>query len=464
MRGTGIQLNSRLKEYLGTSEFYKRVGCIAIPIALQSLISIGVNMMDTVMLGALGEVALSASSLANQFINIYHICCMGIGMGASVMVARYWGMRDIHSLKQSITIMLRLCIIFGVIFTVATALMPEQLMRVYTPDTDIIREGTKYFQWSVSTYLLLGLSLTCTIVLRSVGQAKIPLICSSVSFIANLFFNWVFIFGNLGAPRMEVAGAALGTLLARMIEFAAIASYFFLLDRKIGYRIKDFVMNCHGLVHEYLRICIPVLISDALLALGNSAIAMIMGRIGPQFVSANSITAVTQQMTTVLTQGVSQAGCIITGHTLGDGKREQAQREGYTFLIFGILLGTAACLIILAVNKPVISMYHIQEETRQIAEQLMQAVAVILLFMSANSILTKGVLRGGGDTKFLMYADILFLWLVSVPLGILAGLVWKLPAFWIYFFMKADQIIKCIWCVWRLHSGKWIKVIKRAEE
>ncbi len=189
-------------------------------------------------------------------------------------------------------------------------------MRIYTPDADIIAQGVQYFKWSVPSYLLLGLSLTCTIVLRSVGKAKIPLLCSSVSFIANLFFNWVFIFGHFGAPRMEVAGAALGTLLARSIEFSAIAVYFFLRDKSIGYRINDLFMDCHGLVSEYLKICIPVLISDSLLALGNSAIAMIMGRIGAAFVSANSITAVTQQMTTVLTPGISQAGCIITGHTI----------------------------------------------------------------------------------------------------------------------------------------------------
>ena len=119
------------------------MGIIAVPIALQSLISIGVNMMDTVMLGALGEVALSASSLANQFINIYHVCCMGIGMGASVMVARFWGMRDSQSLKQSITIMLRLCIVFGLLFMAATILAPGALMRIYTPDPDIIREGIR---------------------------------------------------------------------------------------------------------------------------------------------------------------------------------------------------------------------------------------------------------------------------------------------------------------------------------
>lgn len=451
---------NKYRAYLGDREFYVRVCTIAIPIALQSLITIGVNMMDTIMLGALGETALSASSLANQFINIYHICCMGLGMGASVMVSRFWGMRDILSLKKSITIMLRLCIAFGLAFTVATIFLPEQLMRIYTPDAAIIREGAGYFRWSIPSYLLLGLSLTCTIVLRSVGQAKVPLICSVISFSANIFFNWVFIFGNLGAPRMEVAGAALGTLIARAFEFVTIMGYFLFMEKKMAYRIRDIFMACGDLFPEYLKISIPVLVSDSLLALGNSAIAMIMGRIGAGFVSANSITAVTQQLTTVLTQGISQAGCIITGHTLGEGKREQAQREGYTFLLFGIIIGAVACGIILLISGPMIGMYRITEETRRIAHQLMDAVAFILVFQSANSILTKGVLRGGGDTRFLMVADILFLWLASVPLGILAGLVLHLPAFWIYFFMKIDQIIKCVWCVFRLRSGKWIKAIR----
>ena len=448
---------------LGTKEFYRRVCAVAVPIALQSMITIGVNMLDTIMLGSLGETALSASSLANQFINIYQIACMGLGMGASVLVSRFWGMKDGRSIKKTITIMFRLCILVGLIFTVLTILLPGPIMRIYTPDPEIIEKGVEYFRWSIPTYLLLGLSLTATIVIRSVKAVKVPLICSVFSFFANLFFNWVFIFGNLGAPRMEVAGAALGTVLARIIEFTAIMIYFPVLDKKIRYQIKDLFLDCHDLVAEYIRISIPVIISDSLLALGNSAIAMIMGRIGAAFVAANSITVVTQQLTTVLTQGISQAGCIITGHTLGEGKREQAQREGYQFLAFGVMVGIVASGIILIINEPMVSMYNITSETREIALQLMDAVALILIFQSANSILTKGVLRGGGDTKFLMVADILFLWITSVPLGILAGLYLKLPAFWIYFFMKIDQIIKSIWCVFRLRSGKWIKVIKGGE-
>ena len=452
----------KIKSYLGAKDFYARVSMIALPIALQSLIQIGVNMMDTVMLGTLGETALSASALANQFITIYHICCMGIGMGASVLVSRFWGAKDMHSLKEAVTIMLRLCVGFGLIFAVLTAFFPGQIMRIYTPEQDVIKEGIRYFFWAVPTYVLLGLSLDITLVLRSIGKASVPLVCSILGFGSNLFFNWVFIFGKLGAPRLEVAGASLGTFLARLIECTLIAGYFFVVEKKLRYRLLDVFMKCRDLIGEYLIISIPVLVSDALMAFGNSAVAIIMGHIGAAFVSANSITTVTQQLTTVLTQGIAQAGCIVTGHTLGQGDKERAQREAYTFAIFGAVLGLIAGAIILLVREPVISMYNIEEGTKAIARQLMNAIAFILMFQSTNSIMMKGVLRGGGDTRFLMLADVLFLWVASVPLGILAGLVLHLPAFWIYFCMKIDQIIKCLWCFGRLRSRKWIKAVKRA--
>lgn len=449
----------KVRPYLGDKAFYRTVAAIAIPISMQSLITIGVNMMDTIMLGTLGETALSASSLANQFINIFHICCMGMGMGASVLTSRFWGMQDKHSLRKAVTIMLRLCLVIGSLFTIATIITPEGLMRIYTNEEHIIQSGAGYFRWSIPCYLLLGFSLTCTIVLRSVGQVKLPLITSIIAFFVNIFFNYIFIFGKLGAPRMGVEGAALGTLISRVFEFSFICGYFLFLDQKIGYRVKHLFMKCGDMIGDYLKISIPVLVSDALLALGNSAVAMVMGHIGASFVSANAITTVTQQLSTVFIQGISNASSIITGHTLGEGDAEKAQRQGVTFLGLGVGIGILAGGLIMLISGPVISCYNINAETRGIAEQLMMAVGVIVIFQSANSILTKGVLRGGGDTKFLMLADILFLWVASIPLGALAGLYWHLPAFWIYVFLKIDQFIKAVWCVFRLGSKKWIKRI-----
>jgi len=452
-----------VKLLIRDKNFYKKTAAIAIPISLQSLIVIGVNMADTIMVGSLGENALSGTALANQFISIFHICCMGISMGASVLTSRFWGMKDNLSLKKTITIMLRFCILLSALFTAATIISPNSLMRIYTNDLEVIQQGVLYYKWMIPCYILLGLSLTCTIVLRSVGQVKIPLLASIGAFFLNIFFNYVFIFGKLGAPRMGTEGAALGTLLGRTFEFLFICIYFFFIDKKISYKMKDLFMNCRSIIRDYISVSIPVFISDMLLALGNSAVAMVMGRIGKDFVSANSITVVTQQLSTVFIQGICHSGSIITGHTLGEGKKKKAQEQAYTFLALGAIIGAIAGVLILAVSNSVVNYYNISDETKEIAIQLMRSIALIVFFQSMNSILTKGVLRGGGDTKFLMVADILFLWILSIPLGFMAGLVWHWSAYWIYFCLKIDQIVKAIWCIFRLRSGKWIKVIKSRE-
>jgi len=459
-----ISNKHELKEYLGDKQFYKQVVKIALPISCQSLITVGINLLDTIMLSDMGDAQLSASSLAGQFINLFMIFCMGIGMGAAVLTSRFWGMRDISSLKKAVTIMLRFTFIFSLAFTIATLLMPRQIMLLYSTEQDIITYGVTYLRWLLPTYFSMGFSLTCTIVLRTVGQVRIPLLSSITAFFVNVFCNWVFIYGKLGAPRMEIAGAALGTLIARVFELCIICGYFFFLDKRISYRFRDLATRCRDLLREYVRISIPVLISDGLLALGNNAVAMVMGRIGKTFVAANSVTVVVQQLSSVLTQGISNASAIITGHTMGEGDYKKAQKQGYTFLLIGFVIGILAALVIMVLRVPIVEYYKVSAEAKSIAYQLMDAIILIVIFQSVNSILTKGVLRAGGDTKFLMVGDILFLWIASVPLGALAGLVLHLPAFWVYTFLKIDQIIKCIWCYFRLRSGKWLKKIKKAGE
>ena len=448
--------------------FYKGVFALALPIALQSLISIGVNMLDTIMVGSLGENALSATSLANSFISIYHIFCMGLGMGASVLVSRYWGMKKAadgheeeagHALKQTVCLMLRITVGLAAIFALLTLLMPSVLMKMYTNDSEIIRLGDVYFRWSVITYFFLGTGLVSTIVLRSVGQVRLPLYVSIGAFFVNLGANYAFIFGKFGAPRMEVAGAALGTLIARLFEAAMILGYLFCVDKKIRFRVKDLFMKTSSLIGEYIRISIPVLVSDAILAIGNNSVAMVIGHLGAAFVAANAITSVTQQLSTVVIQGVSQAGAIVTGQTLGLGDKKKTMDQGWMFLGLGFALGALSAVFIMAVSHPIISTYNVSEETVNIAGQLMAAISVIIIFRATNSIMTKGVLRGGGDTKILMLADNIFLWVLSIPFGCLAGFVFHWPAFWIYVAIKADDIVKTFWCIGRLRSEKWIKKI-----
>ncbi len=502
-----------MKLFQKDAHFYKKVLILAIPIALQSLIAVGVNMLDTIMVGSIGssgnvydsvilgplgktaaelasEQSLAAVSLSNTFIGIYHIFCMGLGMGASVLVSRYWGMKQkgddegekaTTALKQTVCLMLRLTLILATLFAIATFVMPETIMKMYAKkqvdlttvsagdfervvaenanNLEIVRRGADYLRYSVITYFFLGTSLTVTIVLRSVGQALFPLFVSIGALFVNLIANYTFIFGHFGAERMEVKGAALGTLIARVFEAVMIVGYLLVMDKRIRFRIKDFFMKTGSLLKEYIRISIPVLISDGILALGNNSVAMVIGRLGSEFTSANSITAVTQQMSTVGIQGVCQAGAIVTGQTLGHGDKKKTMQQGYLFFGLGLALGLLAALIILLIKTPIINGYDVSANTKDLANQLMIAISIILIFQATNSIMTKGVLRGGGDTKMLMLMDNIFLWAVALPLGILAGFVLHLDPFWIYICLKSDQIIKAIWCYFRLKSEKWIKKI-----
>ena len=462
-----------MKLFQKNPSFYRGVFALALPIALQSLISIGVNMLDTIMVGSLGETALSATSLASSFITIYHIFCMGLGMGASVLVSRYWGMKNAgdghekeadHALKQTVSLMLRITLGLAAIFALLTFFLPGRLMKMYTSDEEIIRLGDIYFRWSVITYFFLGSGLVTTIVLRSVGQVRLPLYVSIGAFFVNLGANYAFIFGKLGAPRMEVAGAALGTLIARLFEAAIILGYLFFKDKNISFRIRDLFMKTSSLLGEYIRISIPVLVSDAILAIGNNSVAMVIGRLGAAFVAANAITNVTQQLSTVMIQGVSQAGAIVTGQTLGQGDRNKTMNQGWMFFGLGLGLGTISAIFIMLASHPIISTYKVSEETVKIAEQLMAAISIIIVFRATNSIMTKGVLRGGGDTKMLMLADNIFLWILAIPFGILAGFVFHWSAFWIYIALKSDDIVKTFWCLLRLKSEKWIKKISTGKK
>ena len=213
--------------FIKDRDFYKKVVTISLPIAGQQIITAGVNMMDTLMLGQVGEVALSASAMATQVHSLFQVMCMGMGMGASVLISRYWGANEPKSLRKTLSLMYRFCLVISMLYTLAVGLMPAGILRLLTPEETVILEGVRYLQWALPCFFLHGFSLVTTIVFRNIKKMQIPLRTSIVAFFVNIFFNWIFIFGKLGAPAMGVAGAALGTLISRAVEFALNCGFFF---------------------------------------------------------------------------------------------------------------------------------------------------------------------------------------------------------------------------------------------
>ena len=224
-------------------QFYVKTARLAVPIMMQNMITIGVNMADNIMVGSLGENALSAVALANQFINIYQFSCMGLGQGASIMTSRFWGMKNEKALKQTIAITTRICLVLGILFTVITWCFPEIIMKIFISEPAVISQGVSYLKVLSVSCLLMGLSLAYSNVYRSVGNAKWPLFSSIGAFFLNIGCNYIFIFGKFGAPELGVTGAALGTLIARIFEFVFICMYLIFFDKKIGFRIHDIFMK-----------------------------------------------------------------------------------------------------------------------------------------------------------------------------------------------------------------------------
>lgn len=447
------------KLFVRNKRFYWLLISLALPVVFQNMITIGVNIVDTMMLGSYGEIQLSASSLANDFINLFQFLCMGVGSGAAVLTSQYYGRQDFSNVKKTVTLMLRFITLIAVFCMLLAAVCPAAIMRIYIQDPQVVAMGVLYLRISVPTFILHGITQTLTLTLRSIRDVKVPLAASIVSFFTNIFFNWVFIFGHFGAPEMQIAGAALGTVLARIVEFAIITGYFFFRERHIQYRIRDLFCSVRNLIPVYFRYSVPVIFSDFLLGTGNSMVSVVIGHISTSFVAANSIVTMIQRLSSVMTQGVGQASAVLTGNRVGNGEVEKAVEEGRTMIVLSFLLGLVTGGIILLIGPAIINAYSIPAQTRDIAMQLLAAISLMVVFQSLQSVLTKGILRGGGDTRYCMIVDAGFLWLVSIPFGWIGGVMIGTSAFITYILLKLDWIIKVILCLRRFHSRVWIKKV-----
>ena len=452
-----------LGRYIVTDKaFYRKALLLIVPVVLQSIINQGVNMMDTVMVGKLGEASISASSLANQFYNIFVFLCMGISAAGVVLSSQYFGAGDLKTVRRVFDLVLQIVIVGAVAFALLSFLLPGQIMRVFTDEEDVIELGAQYLRITALIYLPHGISLVLSNVMRSIGNAKLGLYVSIASFVVNIGANYVFIFGKLGMPALGVMGAAVGTLIARVVEFLFCTVYLFKVEKVLHYQVRGLVrLPSRALFGEFRRLGLPAVISDSILALAASVMSIILGHMGKEVVSSYAIVTVMDRMATVATMGLASASGVIIGQTVGEGEFERAKKEGWTFLYLSIAIGLIAGVLVLTLGEWSIGLYEITPSTVEIAVSMMQASAIIVVFQAVQSTLSKGILRGGGDTKFLMVADVIFQWCASIPLGYLAGIVLHFPPFWVLIALRIDFFIKAVWLTFRLKGDKWIHKAKQ---
>lgn len=438
-------------------QFLKTLVTLMLPMVAQNLITLAAQMMDSLMLGRLGQIELSASSLANQPFFIFNLLIFGMASGSSVLNAQFWGKRDIRSIKIVISICLKVALMVSILLGAAVMFFPETVMRIYTDDPQIIAAGSEYLRIIGWCYFFFGLSNTLLTTIRSVGIVRIAVIDSVFSLACNSGLNYLLIFGNFGFPKLGIQGAAIATVIARMGEAVIVLVYILVIDRKLQFKLRDFWEFDVGLLKNYLKNGLPVAFNEVFWSVGVSIQSMIMGRLGASVVSASQIASIVQQFSSVLIFGVANAAAIIIGNDIGAGKMERARERVIWFRIIGVLLGILASGIILGLSGPVVSFYNVPDETKQLAIEMLRVLAVIVLFVAQTGIGVVGLLRGGGDPRFALFVDLAGLWLVATPAGLLSAFVFKAPVLVVYACTKLDEPVKLLMLAWRMRNHRWMR-------
>jgi len=443
------------------SGFYRRLLQLSIPLSFTSLIGFGAGLADTLMLGTLSEVHLSASVLGNQLGFVYMLFIGGVGGGASILVAQYWGRTDVISIHKVLVIMYRALIAGGVLFTCVALFFGDRIMGIFSTDPRVVYEGAKLLRITGFSFILMGVSSASLSVLRSVGSVNIALYVSIISLSLKAILNWILIFGNLGAPKMEIEGAAIATVVSRFVEFAVVVFYMVFTDNKIRFKLKYLFMSKLDLLRDYIRFGGPVFINEFLWGIGAAIITVVVGRMGTEFTAASAIATTLGHFVILINFSMAFAASTIIGNTVGAGDYLKARMYGNTLTIISIVTGLFSFCLMHLLKYPTLSLYNVSEMTLIFSKQFIDIFAVLVIFQSAVMMMIVGVQRSGGDTRFALIIDVLFMWIISIPLGFLGGLQWGWAAPLVFFVLRGDEIIKTVFCLLRMKSGKWVKDITK---
>ncbi|MEG0770295.1 MAG: MATE family efflux transporter [Clostridia bacterium] len=443
-------------------DFYKTLLVIAVPCALQNLITIAVSLADTIMIGSLGQSPLSAVTLASQIGFLFYMFSLGISGGVTAMIPQYWGVKNITAIKKVFSLVLKITALLSIIFFTVSFFLSKQLLSIFTKDIELINIGSDYLQIFAFTFLVYGFTTVLMVSFRAVETTRISLIISISTLFVNVFLNWVLIFGNLGFPALGAKGAAIATLIARIIEFIIMTIYLFFIDKKIKFKLYDLLNHDIAIFKKFISYGSPVIINECMWSLAITFQTVVFGRLGADAVAANSIMSVVSQLSTVVMFGVANAAAVIIGKTIGQENVMLAQQRAKKVKIISIILGILCCIVVLLIKDIFVDFYNIPDTTKELARNLMSANAFLLLFISPSAMFIIGILRGGGDTKFALKIELSSLWLVSIPLAAIFGLYLNFPVVIVFLLMKLDEPIKAIGCFIRTRNSKWIKDITKS--
>ena len=454
-----------MKERLDRKQFLLYALKLAFPIMIQNLISTLVNSADTIMLGYVSQTAMAASSLANQYTFVLFCFYYGLGIGTSVLCAQYFGKGDKQTVERIIGLAARVAILISLLFFVFSFFAPEAIMKIFSDSPQTIKEGAAYLKVLSFSFVFMGFSQVFVSALRSVGKIVFPSALYVVSLLVNVLMNAAFIFGLFGLPRLGVVGVALGTVSARAVE-VILCFVYSAAGKDIKFRLKNLFRRSGVLFKDFLKISAPSVVNDLMWGLAATTCTAILGHIGDDMVAANAVAVMVVNMGAIVCRGFSNATTIIVSQTLGENRMEDTKVYAKRILWLTVIVSLLGCCVILAIRPFMVQFYR-----DKLTETAIYYLGIIMIMTTwrlvgegINTCLICGCFRGGGDAKFGMVVDTVFMWGVSVPLMAIAAYVLKLPPVWVYFVMTLDEFEKMPVVFAHYFKFKWMKNITRDQK
>ena len=441
--------------------FYRTVIALVIPMALQNLINVGVTAADVIMLGAVGETALSGASLAGQIQYIMTLFLFGLTSGATVLTAQYWGRGDREAIEKILGMAVKAAVFVTALFTAAALVIPGHLMMIFTSEPPVIAEGVRYLRIVAFTYIMIGVTQAYLYIMRSVERVVVATVVYLLSLLCNIVMNSIFIFGLLGCPAMGVRGAALGTLCARILEVLLVAGYAHLFNKDIKLRLKYIFHTDRVLFGDFMKYALPVVINEVMWGLGTAANTAILGHMGQAAAAANSVAQVARQLATVVSFGLSSAAAIYLGKTIGEKKMEHAREYAKRFIFLSLVMGVAGGLVILASAPLALGFLSLTATARGYLKMMFFVMSYFVVGQAFNTTMVVGIFRSGGDTRFGLILDVSTMWCCSILCGFLAAFVFKFSVPVVYIILMSDEIIKIPVTGVRYRTYKWLKNVTR---